>query len=340
MAGLFCEGFDHQASVSQLIEGKWTAYDAAANKAFVAGRLAGQALRFANSSGNNVSKTLAANYTTLICGFAFRPAIAGTNRIFAFRDAGTDQVGISINGAGRLQIYRGTTSTVLATGTTVLALNTWYYIEIKVTFSNAAGVVELKLDGASEIASTGSLDTTNTANAYANQIVIAAGSNGQYDFDDLYLCDDSGSLNNTFLGVRRVQTVAASGPGSNTQMTPNTGTNHGAVDDTTPDDDTTYVSEDTAGHYDLYAMGDLSGSPSDVAFVQSIIRARVDDAGAASIREKCKSGASTYNGATTHNLGSSYRDYPTIRESDPNTAGSKFTASTFNAAEFGVERVS
>jgi hypothetical protein len=336
MAGLFCEGFDHYAAITQILEGKWTASDSVVNKSLVAGRLGGQALRFNNSSGNNFSKTLAANYATLICGFAFRPAVAGTNRFFAFRDAGTDQVGLAINGSGRLIVYRGTTATVLATGTTVLSLNVWYWIEIKVTFANA-GTIEVKLDGASEIASTAA-DTTNTANAFANQILIAAGSNGQYDFDDLYLCDNSGANNNDFLGIRRVQTVAPSGAGSSSQWTPSAGSNNQNVDDSPgPDDDTTYNSTATAGHVDLYAMSDLAGSPSDVAFVQTVIRARMDDAGPRSIRDKCKSGGTTSDGASKA-LSVSYNNYLQLRETDPDT-GVKFTAAGFNAAEFGVENL-
>jgi hypothetical protein len=297
MAGLFCEGFDHYAAITQILEGKWTASDSVVNKSLVAGRLGGQALRFNNSSGNNFSKTLAANYATLICG---------------------------------------TTATVLATGTTVLSLNVWYWIEIKVTFANA-GTIEVKLDGASEIASTAA-DTTNTANAFANQILIAAGSNGQYDFDDLYLCDNSGANNNDFLGIRRVQTVAPSGAGSSSQWTPSAGSNNQNVDDSPgPDDDTTYNSTATAGHVDLYAMSDLAGSPSDVAFVQTVIRARMDDAGPRSIRDKCKSGGTTSDGASKA-LSVSYNNYLQLRETDPDT-GVKFTAAGFNAAEFGVENL-
>jgi hypothetical protein len=75
--------------------------------------------------------------------------------------------------------------------------------------------------------------------------------------DDLYVCDGSGSVNNDFLGECRVLTLLPSdGNGSNNDFDTSAGgspADHGAmVNDTTPNDDTDYVSSSTVDHVDSW----------------------------------------------------------------------------------------
>ena len=78
-------------------------------------------------------------------------------------------------------------------------------------------------------------------------------------FDDLYVCDGSGSVNNDFLGDVRVVTVRPNGAGGSTQWTPDSGSNYARVNETISGEDSNYVEDGTSGHEDRYAYGDLSG---------------------------------------------------------------------------------
>ncbi len=94
------------------------------------------------------------------------------------------------------------------------------------------------------------------------------------DFDDLYVIDDQGSHNTSFLGDCRIETLFPNGAGASSQWTPNSGTNYSRVNEVFTDQDTSYVSTAGVGNRDSYAMGDLSSLPATVFGVQVYANAR------------------------------------------------------------------
>src|SRR5262249_37892481 len=148
------------------------------------------------------------------------------------------------------------------------------------------------------------------------------------DYCDLYICDGQGSLNNDFLGDVRIQASIANGAGATTNWTPSAGSNYQNVDDATPNEDTDYNSDATAGDIDTYAMGDVTPAAGAVKGVMVSMRARKDDGATRTLQAAIRTGATNYFGAS-QNLTSSYAYYTEIWENNPNTS-SPFTISDVN----------
>jgi hypothetical protein len=332
MAMVLMEGFDHlQASL-------FTAKGWSANPTSVqAGRINGNCIRLGASLVR--TKALPSSYATLYTGFAFRFAsFSAAVNVFALRAGATNTMQIQLSSLGKLVILNSS-STVIATGTTVLNPNTWYYIEVKAFINGASGTCELHLNGAAEITSTtGNFGSTNLDNV--GPIPGASGNN--FDYDDLYVCDSTGSgPTNTFLGDFHVDTLFPSADGAHTDYTPSAAGSHfnkaNEHSGTFPDDDTTYVSDATVGHRDSYAFDDLPIVAGTIFAIQTNLYARKDDAAVRQVAPVTRPVATDRDGATV-TLGLTYTDFTEIRETNPDTAAA-WTISDVNGSEFGVKTV-
>ena len=346
MAVVLIEGFDHLTAAQMPLKG-WVA----GGTAYVntTGRLSGQAARMSVSS-NLVhavwTKTLPSSYATLVGGFAFRTNV-GTNTtthsIFQLLGPSNAGAAVQLRTDNKLQILSTFTGGVIATGTTVLIQNVWYYIELK-CFINvgtpASGSCELHLNGvAGEIAST-------VGNFGANaHTVCRIGQNTDFnagtineDFDDIYVLDTSGSFNNDFEGDMRVETLYPSGDGAHTDWAPNTGTTHfNLVNQVATDDDTTYVSSATPGQRDLYTVPALSALAGKVAGVQVNLYARKDDANTRQISTVIRQAGTDYDGTPGAALSTSYTETSQVYPLDP--TGAQWTINTVNTNQYGVKEV-
>lgn len=322
MALVFYDGFDFYSasSAAQLTSRGWTF----PQNSMIAGRFGtGQAM----STGTQaVTHALPSTYATLIEGVAVSRT-ANNMDLFDMLTAALGTVAtVGVNSTGKA-IVKNSSGTVIATGTRTLPVG-YNYFELKVFVNGASGTCELWVNGVQEIASTtGNFGSTNIG---ALKLRDGVG----LSFDDLYVVDTTGSApQNTFLGDVRVETRWASGAGSHAQWTPNTGANYAATDETTPNDDTDYVSDSTVGDYDTYAWQDLPSGLT-VFAVQINLWARKDDANARQICPVIRQGGVDYDG-TSVPLGSSYGFITQMYTLDP--LGATWTVTNFNADEFGVK---
>jgi hypothetical protein len=252
-------------------------------------------------------------------------------------DGTSEQISVRTNDSGVLTVSRE--DTLLATGTTVLTSNTWYYVELKFTINGSTGVVELHLNGATEIASTGSLNTKATANVQWNGFGIA-GSNNSAKYDDIYALDTSTGTNTTFLGDVRVIPVYPAAAGFYGDWTPNGGTNVGCVDGMFEDGDSTFNMSATANNIDSYEMQDLPvASGSTVYAVQPIIVGRKDAGAARTIAPLLRIGGADYVG-TTQSLGTSYAFLTQIYDTEPVGGTPAWSVTDVNAMEGGYKLIS
>jgi len=234
---------------------------------------------------------------------------------------------------GAFELRRGTSAgTIIATSAIVLQVNTWGYVEMSAIVSDTVGAVTVRLNGTAVITLTGA----DTKNAGTSTNLDAISLVQFMNYDDLYVCDGTGSVNNGFLGDVRVQTLMPTGAGASTQLTPSVGSNWDNVNDA-PYVSTTYNSSSTAGQRDTYTMGDLIAGTGTVFAMQDTILSLKSDAGAASIKAAVKSGGTVYYDSTI-SLGTSLGAYPAVRETDPATAAA-WTVANVNALEFGAEIV-
>ncbi|MBA3588311.1 hypothetical protein [Methylibium sp.] len=336
MALQFIDGGDHYVTAD--ITKKWSANTGATIAA--TGRRGGGAIRFLTAGTSNyLTKTLGAQASWVV-GFAFEFSAAGALVVARFTDAGTAQCELRQNLDGTLSVTRN--GTALTNGTSVLALSTstFYYIEWKVTIADsiAANSCKVRVNGADVITVATGQDLKNTANASANAFAIgrvAVTASGSSTFDDIYICDGTGSTNNDFLGDVRIDTLYPNADGAFSQFTPSTGTSHFAlVDEATPNT-TDHNDGATIGHRDSYAFGNLDALTSQTVYgVQVNAAIMKDDAGAKSASTFARSGSTNTDGASAA-LGTAQVYVSQVYEFDPNTAAA-WTEATVNAAEFGV----
>jgi hypothetical protein len=336
----FCDSFDHYVTADVLE--KWTSHPGGAGTISAGNGRHGSACFRCTSNVSGGRKTLDAQATWIIgvavkvVGFA-----GGIAPLIALYDGGTMQCSVTLDPAGTLAVMRGA-STPVTNGSALkaLRLDVWHYLEWKVTIANSIGAstCQVRVDGVVMITVATGQDLQSTANASANMIQLV-GANS-IDFDDLYICDGQGSVNNDFLGDVRVDALLPNGEGSNSAWTCSTGTTHySLVDEAAPNDDTDYLSSATATQRDSHAMAALPSMNSPVIKgVMLSASAKKDDAGARQIKNLVKSGATTQAGSTAHSLASSYAYYSEVFETDPDTAAA-WTESGLNAIEAGVECV-
>ena len=270
---------------------------------------------------------------------------------------GSNSLFLLLTPSGTLRLSKSTTLLTDASNTSSVAVNTWYYIEIKAKNAAggniAAGDIQVRVNGTQVVSVAGSQTLGGAGGNWtdfglldpSNQ-TFSQGGSGTVDFDDLYLIDDQGTHNNSFLGDCRVETLFPNGAGASAQWTPNTAVaNYLKVNEIAQDGDTTYVSTAGVGNRDSYTLDDLSSVPLTIFGVQACALAR-RDAGETTrtMNVSIRSGGSYSDGATSLPLNSVYTVTNTtsnatgikaLFETDP--GGSAWTGTSVNAMEAGIK---
>lgn len=356
MSLLFVDGFDHYVTAD--LTKKWhilaSTGSSGATITAAAGRNGSGALTNNGSTASSnswISRTFPPAASWVI-GFAFKfsGSVATPLIIAALTDAGTTQCDLRLNADSTLSVTRNGTALTSGTSATALSSGIWYYIEWKITIANSisAGSCKVRVNGSDVITVATSQDTQNTANATASQLKLGIQTTNSSTsilqfYDDVYVCDsvDSGIAgvpNNDFLGDVRAEAILPNGAGNTTGMTPSTGSNYTCVDDTTPNDDTDYVSSSVATTKDTYAFANLTTSPVTIFGVQTVLTQRKDDAGHRFTCPVTRTGATDYDGSNYAVLDSYSMDCQ-VRQSNPNTSAA-WTEAGVNGAEFGMKVVS
>lgn len=239
-------------------------------------------------------------------------------------------------GSGNLGSPSGTQIAASAVGT--LDAN-WHYIEMFATINATSGQVIVRVDGVQVINFTGNTKNGGTS-TNIDAIRFRTGKYLNYpncpiSIDDFYACDGTGTVNNTFLGDVRVQSMVPNAAGSSTQLTPTGSANNYANAGDVPYNDATYNSSSTVGQRDTYALSDLAPGTTTVLATQSVAHMQKSDAGTANAKVALKSGASVYYDAT-QSLGTSPAAYTQLRETDPATSAA-WTVGNANNLEAGME---
>lgn len=186
---------------------------------------------------------------------------AGSNEKFLLIKKDTIEVcSLGISSAGRLQLYSGSSaSTVLEqTSASTISNNTWYYIEFFYDSSDIAGLKSKTfINGSLLLTNTGSLIVSGATS------ILLLGSEIEKSFDDLYINNSCSFDSPRVLGDARILTFLPTSDvvdisGTNVAATYGRFGNNVAsdnyllVDDSAPDDATTYVSSSVSGALDIY----------------------------------------------------------------------------------------
>lgn len=347
MTLIFMESFDDDL----WNRGKWGVVIGATRDA--SGRNGGAAKMTYNWADSNfeLRKQVASadEHATFILGFAFKAVGALLSRSgtalgypvqFLSDSTATNHVGMFVGSSGVITVLRGTTS-LGTSGANALQLDTWYYIEIKVTLSDTVGAVTVRVNGTNWI-NLSSIDTKNAGTKTVFDSIRltgddASGTGSYYLYDDLYLCNGAGSIRNDFLGDVAVEVLYPNGDGANSGMTGSDGNsvnNYLLVDETTIDT-SDYVGSSVDGTKDTYAFGNLTRAAGTIYGVQAAMHAAKTDAGSRSMRMLARPG-STDQPSSDFALGTGYLPYTYVWQQNPDTS-TDWSVTSVNASEFGAE---
>jgi hypothetical protein len=349
MALLFMESFDHYATAD--LATKWsgtTVANATVPTIGAFGRRASNGCRFTGPFEDPAVKSYLTKAVTpssgFVVGFSIKVSAAPTGSfgcaIVAMLDGATAQLAVRLRTDMTLALLRG--STTLATSTTTLAAGVEAYIEFSGLIHSSAGAATVRINSVSAATFSGNTQNSGSATWSTLALGMNAGSvgNGQganYDVDDVYLLDQSGSAPwNTFLGDCRVDARYPTAAGATTGWTPSTGANWAAVDDAAPNGDTDYVSTVTVPATDTYVTQDAPVTGATIYGVQHCLSMKKLDAGACTIAPVIRHSGVDYPGANL-SPGTAYAYGLQIASLNPGT-GAAWTEAGFNAAEFGMKR--
>lgn len=299
----------------------------------------GKGMYVPNNRG--VARVFGANLTDVILGGAVRlDAGAGEFNIHTFFDANTPQVMIAYDPSTRFfKAYRGNHSALLGTSTaSAYSLQSAHgYVEVRAKINGSTGTIDIWFNGTNLL----SLTNQNTQ-ASGNAHATSAGFNypnspGSMAIDDAYAVNMNGSGTPERLGDVRIQARHPSAEGNSTQWTPLSGTDNALmVDETDPDDDSTYNSTATATNKDTYVIDDPTQQVGSVYAVGIMSRARKDDGGTREIANVARVSTNETDGATTA-VGTAYQWYEDILLTKP--GGGTWSISDVNNMEAGVKLV-
>lgn len=221
------------------------------------GRDGGPGVRFSGDHGDNLKLDAAPADATCIQQFDMRLSAAdvahGTNAIASVFDGATPQVSLCVNADMTLSIMRGDFSgTVLGTSTYAIPVGSYIHVGWKNVIGNSGSSrLEIWEDGDTApqvVLNLTSVDTQNTGSAQWTAHSIGPSNEGNSDFCNYVVMDGSGSSANDLLGPVDVRALFASArlTPSLTDWSLSSGSDVSAlVDDSTPDDDSTYLEETT-----------------------------------------------------------------------------------------------
>ena len=289
---------------------------------------------------------------TYVVGFAWKATTLPTtySKILAFANT-ADQYYLAVTSTGAIQARIGTSNAQTAggaafstqKGTTaggVVQADTWYYLECRCKVSNTVGEFEARVNGVT-VLDTDDLSDQDTSYNATTITAIGLGYNVAESYiDDFYICDTSGSVNNTFLGDVTITALLPEGNGTNSDFVgsdADSTDNYLLVDDSAPDGDTTFVQSATIGAYDTYVYPPLATTVSAVLGVQIAPCAPKTDTGTRTYTTVVKlSGGSETDGAVTQapSFGS-YAYGIEMWEEKPGTGA--WSVSDVDNAEFGLK---
>jgi len=260
--------------------------------------------------------------------------------------ATTEQVHLEfVNSAGSFEVRLMRGATQLGITSQAFAYGAWHHFELKVTIHPSTGSYELRHNEVNVLSGSG----VNTANAGTSQADIFAlrftTTNTNARFDDIWVWDGTGSLNNDFGGDAIIEEFHPNGAGNSTQWTPSAGSNFDNVDDSggsAPDDAGAggFNGSDTNGQKDLYALSDLVQIQGNILGVFLETQMAMAASGSRQVKTKYRDdGGSEADGATHSVAATVYDTFIDTFDQNPATA-TPWDVADINGGQFGVEVVS
>jgi hypothetical protein len=260
----------------------------------------------------------------------YRPAGSTSEAVFSVCSGSNLLVKI-IRGSSPhpIKVYIG--STLIATGTALLAEDTAYLIEAYIKISDSNGRIIVKVNGITDIDFYG--DTQ--AGTYTQIDVLRIGEIPGYTCNAYY---DNIIVDNSYWpGESKIRAIVPSGVGTYTQWTPSSSPNWSSVDEIPPDD-IDFVEANAIDYIDTYIFADM---PFDAKVIKSVqLQARAQKEGTPTPQHLQLVTLIDGIGHTSEvqEVQTAWHSNRKIWEINPST-GNPWTVNELNSAEFGIKAV-
>lgn len=206
--------------------------------------------------------------------------------------------------------------------------------KIRILHSGAVGTFEIWIDSVSVLSLTGKNTAPSGNNQATNIRFLGGGATSEANciYSHLLIASASGDL----VGTPRVGGLFPNGVGATSAWTPSAGANYTCVDETTPNDDTDYVSSSTVGNVDTYTMQDTPAGTGAISGLAVTIRIKKDDANSRLVAAVLRIGGVDYVHPTPQGVPGGYSYLQFIWTLNPAT-GTAFTKAVVDALEAGYK---
>lgn len=287
-------------------------------------------VRMAQIGTTGITST-ALNVATLYHRFRFRvdtaPASAEEQMYVVLDSGASDKCYLTLSSARVIKAYNAS-ATLIATGTTVLTLGTWYTIELQTSTAAGTATFILKINSVDEFNTTATQGSNNHGSVRLGKGLDLNAQSVDFYYANWIVSDSA------FIGVGQSDRCVPNANGTTQDFTAGTGaSNYLEVDEVPADNDTTYVASNGAAAQT--ALFDCAAMPSATSInaVKIFAKAR-SVSGVSSTKIRGKSGATTSDG-TAADWTTSFVNRFKIFTTDPAT-GSAWTQAGVDAFEAGI----
>jgi hypothetical protein len=347
MAMIFIDSMDLYSADSDLQAGGWILdVPSQITPQTSGGRFGGGCVLVQYITGPARAVTISGSTLIIQCAFKHSALTYATNKecVTIYNNSGADRcASLKINTNGSIGAYDASNSLVGVSGAGVIKENVWQYLEVKFVISDT-GSITVKIDETQVINAT-SVDTKPGTATDIDKVkfqgAVAGAAQGIY-YDDILFLDDSGSLNNDFIGDQVVTSLLPdSDDGTDaawlSQPSQSVGSEYLNIDDTipgAPDGDTSYNYSSTPADDSLYGFQNLAVTPASIPAVQLTLEAKKSDGGSRSVKHLFK--GDTKIAGSAFNPGTTYEKHRLIREQSADASPVAWTAAKVNALLAGM----
>jgi len=277
-------------------------------------------------------RSFGADFSETYLSFMFKfDSLQATPFFYLYTSSMTIVVRLNVDANGNLLVYAGSVPTLMATIPAGITGGQWYNIKLRVK-SGTPGTLQVRFEDGAPV------DCSGTNMLDWRYLLLGSpviGSTFAANYDCIQVNDTTGSINNSWPTSPRIPTALR--PTSDTALTDwirNTGNNdYEAIDETSPDLDTTYLYSQVDEDESAFGLSDLS-EPANAVIVGVVLTIVAKRADAANLTPLVIRGGSTAELAQVA-VGSDYMTpIEVIMELDPITSAA-WTQANLNATVFG-----